>query len=101
VAGGELDVESWRDPGLSSDELFKRVKALKGFGDYAAGSILKLLGHFDRLSTDTACRAVYKEINNGVPAANDKEISAYYEPFGKWRGLVQWMDVMQEWLMES
>ncbi len=101
VVSRELDVESWRDPELPADELFKRVKALKGFGDYAAGSILKLLGHFDRLATDTECRAVYIEINNGVPAANDKEISAYYEPFGKWRGLVQWMDVMGDWLKES
>jgi 3-methyladenine DNA glycosylase/8-oxoguanine DNA glycosylase len=101
VAGGELEVESWRDPELPSAELFKRVKALKGYGDYAAGSILKLLGHFDRLATDSACREVYIAINNGVPAANDKEISAYYEPFGKWRGLVQWMDVMEEWLREG
>jgi hypothetical protein len=71
------------------------VKALKGFGDYAAGSILKLLGHFDRLATDTECRAVYIDINDGVPAQNDAEIAAYYEPFGQWRGLFQWMDVMR------
>jgi 3-methyladenine DNA glycosylase/8-oxoguanine DNA glycosylase len=101
VADGEIDVESWRDPALSSVELYKRVKSLKGFGDYAAGSILKLLGHFDRLATDTACRAVYIEINNGVPAQNDAEIAAYYEPFGQWRGLFQWMDVMGDWLKNS
>jgi hypothetical protein len=71
------------------------VKSLKGFGDYAAGSILKLLGHFDRLATDTECRAAYIRINNGIPAADDKEIAAYYEKFGQWRGLIQWMDVMQ------
>jgi 3-methyladenine DNA glycosylase/8-oxoguanine DNA glycosylase len=96
IAEGELDVESWRDPALASTELYKRVKSLKGFGDYAAGSILKLLGHFDRLATDTECRAVYKAINDGVPAQHDGEITAYYEPFGQWRGLVQWMDVMQD-----
>lgn len=101
IANGELDVESWRDPALTSAELYKRVKSLKGFGDYAAGSILKLLGHFDRLATDTECRAVYKEINNGIPAQSDAEIAAYYEPFGHWRGLVQWMDVMGEWLKNS
>jgi len=101
IADGELDVESWRDPELPSAELYKRVKALKGFGDYAAGSILKLLGHFDRLATDTECRAAYIRINNGIPAADDQEIAAYYEPFGKWRGLVQWMDVMEEWLQHT
>lgn len=101
IANGEVEAESWRDPALTSAELYKRVKSLKGFGDYAAGSILKLLGHFDRLATDTECRAVYIEINNGVPAQNDAEIARYYEPFGQWRGLVQWMDVMQDWLKNS
>lgn len=95
ITNGEIDVETWRDPALPSAELYKRVKLLKGFGDYAAGSILKLLGHFDRLATDTECRAAYIRINNGIPAADDKEIAAYYEKFGQWRGLIQWMDVMQ------
>ncbi|HEX2907254.1 MAG TPA: hypothetical protein VHO69_10370, partial [Phototrophicaceae bacterium] len=84
---------------MNADELYRQIKALKGFGDYAAGSMLKLLGHFDRLATDTACRAVYKDgINGGVAAANDKEIAAYYAPFGRWQGLIQWMDVMEDWL---
>ncbi|MEP6987358.1 MAG: hypothetical protein ABI970_17265, partial [Chloroflexota bacterium] len=75
------------------------VKALKGFGDYAAGSMLKLLGHFDRLATDSVCRAVYKDsINKGAAAVDDKEIAAYYQPFGQWRGLVQWMDVIEIYL---
>lgn len=95
VASGELDVEAWRDPALPPANLYQRIKKLKGFGDYAAGSLLKLLGHFDRLATDTVCRAVYRDrINGGIPAADDKEIAAYYAPFGRWQGLVQWMDVM-------
>jgi hypothetical protein len=76
--------------------MYKQVKALKGFGPYAAGSMLKLLGYFDRLATDTECRAMYKARYNNGAAATDKEIAAYYEPFGAWRGLVQWMDVMKE-----
>ena len=99
IAKGELEVESWRDADLPSDEVYKRIKALKGFGDYAAGNMLRLLGHFDRLATDSACRTVYKDsINKGVAASDDKEIAAYYQPFGQWRGLVQWMDVMEDYL---
>jgi len=99
IAKGELEVESWRDADLPSDEVYKRIKSLKGFGDYAAGNMLRLLGHFDRLATDSACRTVYKDsINKGVAAADDKEIAAYYQPFGQWRGLVQWMDVMEDYL---
>jgi 3-methyladenine DNA glycosylase/8-oxoguanine DNA glycosylase len=96
IAEGRIDVESWRDPALTSADLYRHIKKLKGFGDYAAGNMLRLLGHFDRLATDTECRAVYREsINGGAAAANDREIDAYYEPFGLWRGLVQWMDVME------
>lgn len=95
IASGEIEVESWRDPEIPSIELYKRIRGLKGFGDYAAGNLLRLLGHFDRLATDTVCREVYKtQINNGVPASHDKEIASYYEQFGQWRGLAQWMDVM-------
>lgn len=102
LARGTLEVESWRDADVPSDELYKRIKGLKGFGDYAAGNMLRLLGHFDRLATDTECRAVYRDsINNGIAAKDDKEIAAYYEPFGTWRGLVQWMDVMESYFRSA
>lgn len=98
IVNGDLEIESWRDPALPSDEVYKRIKALKGFGDYAAGALLKLLGHSDRLATDSVCRTVYKNaINNGVAAVDDQEIAAYYQPFGEWRGLVQWMDAMEDY----
>lgn len=84
LATAELEVESWRDLAIPSDELYKRIKSLKGFGDYAAGNLMRLMGHFDRLATDTECRAVYRDsINNGVPAAHDREIAAYYHPLGR------------------
>lgn len=91
ISSGE-DVEAWR--GLPADELYHRVRSLKGFGDYAAGTMLRLLGHFDRLAIDTECRAAFRRIH-GRPAENDREISAYYAPFGRWRGLLMWMDVIE------
>jgi len=108
IRSGEIDVESWRDPVISSPDLYKRIKALKGFGDYAAGNLMRLMGHFDRLATDTECRAAtdtecraaYAALNGDQPASSDAEIAAYYEPFGAWRGLVQWMDVMESWFAE-
>lgn len=95
----KVDLEAWRDPALTSDDLYRRIKSLKGFGDYAAGNMLRLLGRFDRLATDSECRAVYRDsINGGSAAVHDREIAAYYEPFGQWRGLAQWMDVMESYL---
>ncbi len=99
IVAGRIDLEAWRDPTLTSADLYRRIKQLKGFGDYAAGNLLRLLGHFDRLATDTECRAVYRNsINGGTAAVHDREIAEYYAPFGQWRGLVQWMDVMETYL---
>lgn len=94
IASGELDVEAWYSD-ISSNELYKAVKSLKGFGDYAAGTMLRLLGHFDQLAIDTACRSAYKRVT-GSESAEDKEIKAYYQQFGDWQGLMAWMDVIRD-----
>jgi len=94
IASGELDVEAWYGD-ISSDDLYKAVKSLKGFGDYAAGTMLRLLGHFDQLAIDTACRSAYKRVT-GSDTAEDKAIKEYYQQFGEWQGLMAWMDVMRD-----
>jgi len=99
IAAGQLEVESWRDPSLSGAELYTRLKTIKGFGDYAAGAMLRLLGRFDELGLDSECRKMFKEQHNGGVVASDKDIAAYYAPFGQWRGLVVWMEVMKEDLL--
>lgn len=92
IVAGSLDVETWYD--LPSDELYKAIRSQKGFGEYAAGTMLRLLGHFDRLAIDTVARAAYKRITAGE-TATDKEIQAYYETFGTWRGMALWIDCIR------
>jgi 3-methyladenine DNA glycosylase/8-oxoguanine DNA glycosylase len=92
IANGQIDVESWKN--LDTDSLYQAVRGIKGFGDYAAGSMLRLLGHYDRLAIDSVARDSYKRVT-GESEASDKAIIAYYEPFGAWRGLVQWMDCIK------
>jgi hypothetical protein len=85
-------VESWKS--LDTESLYKAVRGIKGFGDYAAGSMLRLLGHYDRLAIDSVARDSYKRVT-GESEASDKAIIRYYEPYGVWRGLVQWMDCIK------
>lgn len=101
AASGELEVESWTDPELLTEELYRRVTALTGFGPYAAGTVLKLLGHYDQLALDSAARGMYARQFNGGEKAPDSEIAARYEPYGEWRGLALWMDLMREWFEEE
>lgn len=96
VASGELNVEQWSEPGIDSQTLHKQIKSLKGFGDYAVASVLRLLGHHDVLSIDTVCRDMFARKHHNGEKPTDAVIRAHYEPYGKWRGLIMWMDVIRE-----
>ena len=96
IAGG-LDVESWRENGLSADEMFKLVRTQKGFGPYAAGALLKLLGKFDQLAIDSAARTMFAQEFGGGERMPDSMIRDHYERYGIWKGLVIWMDLMKDW----
>ena len=100
IAEGELDVEAWGTGELSADELYRRITALNGFGPYAAGAVLKLLGKFDRLALDSAARAMFAREFAGGERVLDSAISAHYEPYGEWRGLIMWMDLMGPYLRD-
>ena len=93
ITSGQVDVEAWRT--LDSDLLYKQVKSLKGYGDYAAGTMLRMLGHFDKLAIDSACREMYATLHNNGEKGDDKAIKAQYETFGQWKGLVMWMNIMR------
>jgi 3-methyladenine DNA glycosylase/8-oxoguanine DNA glycosylase len=96
IANGEFDAESLRDPDLSGAEVYQRLRSLKGYGAYAAGAMMRLLGKYDALGLDSVCRTMFKDLHNKGEPATDKQISAFYEPFGKWQGLVVWLDVIRD-----
>lgn len=101
IAEGRTDVESWTDTDLPSDELFRRLRSLRGFGPYAAGAVLKLLGRFDYLALDSAARSTFAKAFNEGERASDKRIELHYERYGEWQGLVIWMDVMRDWFLDN
>jgi len=98
IVSGELNVESWRK--LSSDDLYKAVTDLNGFGDYAAGTMLRLLGHFDKLAIDTVARKAYEHVTGHAPDS-DTDIRKHYEAYGEWRGLVLWMDCIRDQYVDA
>jgi 3-methyladenine DNA glycosylase/8-oxoguanine DNA glycosylase len=96
IADGTFDAEALRDPSLPSTEIIRRLKGLRGFGPYAVGAMMRLLGRFDELGIDSVVRTMFKTQINGGAAATDREIAAFYAPFGQWRGLAVWLDVMRD-----
>jgi len=98
VASKSLDVEGWLMSPLTTAELLKEMKNVKGVGNYAAENLLKLVGRYDGLALDSWTRAqFYKKRNNGRKAS-DKKIERYYSRFKEWRGLAIWCDVTRDWI---
>ncbi len=93
----EIDLESWRSTKLPTSELFEEVRSVKGIGPYAAGNILKLLGHYDYLAIDSWCNKQFFEKHRNGRRVSDKTIEKFYQPFGKLRGLFFWLDVTERW----
>ena len=86
IAEGRLDLESWSDPSIPSDDLYKRLLSLPGIGPYAASCLLIYLGRYDRVNIDSWARTlVGKELGRKV---TDKEVHEFFEQYGKWRALV-------------
>lgn len=98
VASGELVVEDWLKSDLSTAELKKQIKQVKGVGDYAAENLLKLINRYDGLALDSWLRAGFAKKHNRGETAPDKQISEHYERFGRWRGLALWCEMTKDWL---
>jgi 3-methyladenine DNA glycosylase/8-oxoguanine DNA glycosylase len=98
VASGDLDPEAWLISDLSTADLKKEMKAIKGVGDYAAENLLKLVGRYDGLALDSWLRSQFYKKHNGEKVCKDKEIERYYNKFGPWRGLAIWCDMTEKWI---
>ena len=101
VASNKIDPESWLATDLSTPELKKQIKSIKGFGDYAADNLLKLLGRYDGLALDSWLRAQFYKKHNRERACPDKKIERHYKKFGEWKGLAIWCDMTERWFDEK
>jgi N-glycosylase/DNA lyase len=98
TASGELDVEGWFKSPLSTADLIKEMRSVKGVGPYAAENVLKLLGRYDGLALDSWTRAKFFSVRNNGRKTTDKRIARYYSRFKEWRGLALWCDLTRDWL---
>jgi 3-methyladenine DNA glycosylase/8-oxoguanine DNA glycosylase len=101
VASGELDVESWLASELTTDQLKRKMKRVKGIGDYAAENLLKLVGRYDGLGLDSWVRPQFARKHNRGRAASDEKIRRHYARFGAWSGLALWCDLTEDWINEA
>jgi 3-methyladenine DNA glycosylase/8-oxoguanine DNA glycosylase len=90
VAAGDLDLESWKSADIPTEELRRRLLAIKGVGSYAAANLLMLLGRYDFVPVDSWARTlVSHEWHDGEPVGR-AEVEAAFERWGEWKGLAYW-----------
>lgn len=97
ISNKKIDVESFRHSNLPSEELYWRLRSIKGIGHYAAGNILKLLGRYDYLGIDSWVRTRFSEIHKNGKKVSDAAIEQHYNRYGTWRGLICLMEVTSDW----
>ena len=93
---GELRDETFLSP-QPSDELWRRLCGLRGFGPYAAGQAMRLCGHYDRLAIDSWCRARLAARSRNGKAPDDRTIERRYARFAPYQGLALWCDLTSDW----
>lgn len=98
VASGELDVEAWLSSELPTPALKREMKRVKGVGDYAADTLLRLIGRYDGLALDSWVRAKFARMHGRGLAVPDEKIARRYSRFNEWRGLALWCDMTRDWL---
>ena len=97
VDSGQLGSDGWRHSPQIAEYLREQVLALRGFGPYAAGHVLRLLGHHQDLCLDSWVRAKLARINGRRKPLSDRAITRKYAEYGLWAGLVLWLDITRDW----
>jgi N-glycosylase/DNA lyase len=97
AASGALDLEALRGSALPTAELLSRLRAIRGFGPYAAEHLLRLLGRYDHLALDSWTRAKLARLRGRRRPPSDRTMRRWYAPYGPWAGLAMWLEVTADW----
>ena len=95
-ARGQLSDETFMTP-QPSEELWRRLGGLRGFGPYAAGQAMRLCGHYDRLAIDSWCRATLQTMAGRKSPPTDRTIERRYAEMAPYQGLAMWCDLTASW----
>lgn len=95
IVTGTRDLEALKQTKLSAADTKKAVKAIKGVGDYAAHTLMMLLGHYSELPIDSELRSHVTRRYFGGELRSDKEMAAIYAAWGDWKYLAYWFDAYE------
>jgi 3-methyladenine DNA glycosylase/8-oxoguanine DNA glycosylase len=96
VVSGELDLSKFEDPELPTAVVREMLLAIKGVGNYAAHTLLMLLGRYEHLAFDTAMRDfVGRKYFSGRQPTEEEAFEIYHE-WQDWKYLAYWFDIWSD-----
>jgi 3-methyladenine DNA glycosylase/8-oxoguanine DNA glycosylase len=101
IASGEVDLEAMKRSSLPTKELKKELLSIKGVGNYAAANLLMLVGCYDELAIDSIFHTYMSERYFNGEQPSDKEASAIYDDWGKWKYLAYWFEIWEYYNNQS
>jgi N-glycosylase/DNA lyase len=101
ITEGKINLPDFESDNISTPDLYKQLRSIKGFGDYAVSNLLKLLGRYDYLGADSWSRKKFTGKHFDAKPCDDSVITSHYEKFGSWSGLFFWMDVSEDWYQQE
>lgn len=95
AATGVLDLEALQKSDMPTPELKKELLRIKGVGNYAAATLLMLLGRYDELAVDTIFRDFVSKKYFGGEYPPNGEAEQIYADWGRWKYLAYWFDIWE------
>jgi len=94
ITSGGLNLNDLINTSTPTAEVKKRLIEIKGVGNYAAASMLMLLGRYDQIPVDTVFRSFMKAKYFKNKQFSEEEGLRIYEEWGRWKYLAYWNDML-------
>ena len=94
ITSGGLKLKDLIHTSTPTAEVKKRLIAIKGVGNYAAASMLMLLGRYDQIPVDTVFRSFMKAKYFNNKRFSEEEGLSIYEEWGQWKYLAYWNEML-------
>lgn len=97
VASGRLNLSEWERLDRPCEQIRDEILVERGFGPYAAESLLRIVGRHEFLALDSWVRKKYRQLYPGPARSTDRAIPQRYNKYGPYRGLALWLDMTRDW----
>lgn len=94
ISDGDLELNDLLDISTPSAKIKSQLLDIKGVGNYAAASMMMLLGRYDQIPVDTVFRDFMKAKYFQDKQFSEEQGLRIYEEWGQWKYLAYWNEML-------